>query len=190
MPALRSPYINAKADPVTSVLAIQRFADLLRLRAGPQDLPASGAVLVGSIAAAALASMLVIQRVYTPEIAAVRVAVDLLLQLAFVVGALQITGHPERLRQTYSALCGASAVLILLAWPLLSILLDRPEGDQLAAMASLFLLGLYGWAAVVIGHILRHALDTTLGRGVLIGVAYVLTASLLADALVPPTEMP
>lgn len=175
---------------MTSVLAIQRFADLLRLRAGPQDMPASTAVLVGAIAANAIASMLVIQRVYTPELAALRVAVDLALQLAFVAGALRITGHPGRLRQTYAALCGAGAFLVLLAWPLLSILMERPDGDDLAGVASLLLLGLYGWAALIIGHVLRHALDTTLGRGVLLGVAYVLTASLLADALVPPREMP
>lgn len=169
---------------------IQRLADLLRLRAGPQDLPATDAVLVGSIAANAIASMLVIQRVYTLELAALRVAVDLALQLAFLAGALRLTGHPERLRQTYSALCGAGAVMVLLAWPLLAILMGRPDGDDLAGVASVLLIALYGWAALVIGHVLRHALDTTLGRGVLLGVAYVLSASLLADALVPPAESP
>lgn len=173
---------------MTSVLAIQRFADLLRLRAGPQDLPASNAVLLVTVAAAAVLGTLAIQRVYSPEMAGVRVALDLLLQLAFVFGALRVTGHPERLRQTYAALCGTTAFLVLLAWPLVGVMLDRPQGDSLGMIAALFLMGVYGWSVVVVGHILRHALDLTLGKAIVVALAYILAAGVIAAELVPPAE--
>lgn len=175
---------------MTSVLAIQRFAELLRLRAGPQDLPASNVLLAAAIVALGLVNMLVIQRVYTAELALLRTGVDLLLQFAFVAGVLNATRHPERIGQTFTALCGVGAVITLLCWPLIDVVLDRPAGDDLAVMATVLLLGIYGWGLVVIAHVFRHALDRTLGQGVLVALVYVLALSLAADALVPPTETP
>lgn len=175
---------------MTSVLAIQRFAELLRLRAGPQDLPPSNVLLAVAVVALGLVNTLIIQRVYTLELAALRSGVDLLLQFAFVASVLNATRHPERIRQTFTALCATGAVITLLVWPLIDLVLDRPAGDDLAVMATVLLLGIYGWGLVVIGHVFRHALDRTLGQGVLIALVYVLVLSLAADALVPPTETP
>lgn len=175
---------------MTSVLAIQRFADLLRLRAGPQDVPASNVLLLVAIVALGLVNTLVIQRVYTLELAVLRTGVDLLLQFAFVASVLNATRHPERIRQTFTALCGVGAVITLLVWPLIDVVLDRPAGDDLAVMATVLVLGIYGWGVAVLGHIFRHALDRTLGQGVLVALVYVLLLSLAADALVPPTETP
>jgi len=162
------------------------FAELLRLRARPQDLPARDGVVVGSVLAVFGASMLAVHEIYTPGRAVGRVLVDVLLEAGFVLGVLRVTGRPERFRQTFSALCGTGAILVLLTWPLVDIVVQRPPGSALAGIALLLLLAIYGWSALVIGHILRYALDLSLGRAVLLALAYVLVSSLLGDALVPP----
>lgn len=168
---------------------IQVFADMLRLRAGPQDLPASAAVLYGSLAAAAISAMLAIQRLYPFDVAGARVGLDLALQFALVTGALRVTGRPERFRQTYAALCGTGAFIVLLSWPLFDIMLDGAQ-TGLASIAGLLLLGLYGWSVVIVGHILRHALDLTLGKGVVIALIYVVVSTAIADLLLPAPELP
>lgn len=164
---------------------LQVFADMLRLRARPQDVPASDTLLLGSVVAVAGASMLAIRRLYPADLAAARIGIDLLLQLAFVLGALQVTGHPERFRQTFTALCGTGALLVLLSWPLLDVLLDTERGASLHALGSFALLGLYAWSVVVVGHILRHALELRLGAAVMLALAYVVASVIIGDTLVP-----
>ena len=168
---------------------LQLFADMLRLRTRPQDLPASQTVLLGSAIGLAAASMLAVRRLYPPDLAAARIGIDLALQLAFVVAVLRMTGHPERFRQTFTALCGTGALLVLLSWPLLDILVERSPGESLYTLAVLALLAVYAWSVVVVGHILRHALDTGLGRGVAVALAYIVVSALVGDTLVPVPDM-
>ena len=167
---------------------LQLFADMLRLRARPQDLPASDSLLLGSVAAAIGASMLAIRRLYPPDLALARIGMDLLLQLGFVVAALRITGRPERFRQTFTALCGTGALLVLLTWPLIEIVLERGPEETLFGVALITLFAVYGWSVVVVGHILRHALDIGLGKAVGISLAYMLASTAIADSVVPVPE--
>ena len=164
---------------------LQLFVDMVRLRTRPQDLPASDGLLIGSVVAVIVASLLAIRQLYPVDLALARTGLDLALQFAFVTGALRMTGHPERFRQTFTALCGTGAILVLLTWPLLDILIDRTPADDLFLLALLLLFGVYGWSVTVIGHILRHALDLSLRRGVLIALGYVLLSTAIADTLVP-----
>ncbi|MDZ7747856.1 MAG: hypothetical protein U5K43_02645 [Halofilum sp. (in: g-proteobacteria)] len=135
------------------------------------------------------ASMLAIRRLYPPDLAFARIGLDLALQVAFVLGALRLTGRPERFRQTFTALCGTGALLVLLTWPLLDVLLEREPGEDLFALAMLALFAVYGWSVVVVGHILRHALDLGLGRAVLLALAYILASTLVADTIVPAPSL-
>lgn len=169
---------------------LQLFAEMLRLRAAPQDLPARDGILVGSVVAAVVAAILALRSIYPLDLAAARIALDLALQLVFVVALLRLVGHPERFRQTFSALCGTGALLVLLTWPLNDILASRPPESGLAAGAVMLLFGIYGWSVLVTGHILRHALDLTLGRGVAVALGYVLVATFIAAFAVPPPEPP
>jgi len=172
---------------VTSVVrSTVMLAEMLRLRARPQDLPARDGIVAGSVIAVVGASMLSVHALYAPGRALLRVVVDVLIEAAFVFGALRVTGRMERYRQTFSALCGTGALLALLTWPLVDIVVERPPGSALAALAMLLLLAIYAWSTLVIGHILRHALELSLARAVALALAYVVVSSLLGDALVPP----
>ncbi len=165
------------------------FAELLRLRVGPQALPASDRVVVVSVAALVGASLLAVQRLYPPGLAASRVGLDLLIEVAFFAGVLYWARHPERFRQTFAAACGTSALLVLLTWPLLDIVVERSREDSLHGLAVLALLGIYVWHVVVIGHILRHALDVRLRRGIALAVVLVLGSGLIGDAVLPPPAL-
>ncbi len=165
------------------------FADLLRLRAGPQELPASDRVVVASVLALVVASILSVQRLYPPGLAAGRVGLDLVIEAAFFAGALYWARHTERFRQTFAAACGTSALLVLLTWPLLDIVVERSREDLLHGLAIVALLGIYIWHVVVIGHILRHALEVRLRRGIALAVVLVLGAGLIGDAVLPPPAL-
>lgn len=162
---------------------------MLRLRARPQDLPATDTVLMGTVLAAVGAGLLAIRRLYPTDMALARIGVDLALQLGFVVAALRVTGRPERFRQTFSALCGTGALLVLLTWPLIDILMDQGPEDQLFGVALITLFAVYGWSVVVVGHILRHALELGFGKSVLLALAYLLASTALADSVVPVPEL-
>ena len=43
------------------------------------------------------------------------------------------------------------------------------------------------WSLAIMGHILRHALDTTMGVGVVFAIFYILITSLLIGTLVSRT---
>lgn len=164
---------------------LQTLVSMLQLRAGPQALPASDRVLLGSIAAVIATSLLAVRSLYPLDLAAVRIGLDLLLQAAFVFAALRWTGHPARFRQTYAALCGTGALLVLLVWPLVDILQDRPPEDTLAGVALMLLFGIYGWSVAVIGHILRHALDLRMGPAVLLALGYFIGTAAIIEMLLP-----
>lgn len=175
--------IGSEPAPVASVL--QTFVGLLQLRAGPQDLPASDIVFLGSITAAVAASLLAVRALFPLDLALARIGLDLLLQAAFVVGALHWRGHPARFRQTYAALCGTGALLVLLIWPLVDILRDRGPGETLSGLAVIGLFGVYAWSVAVIAHILRHALDLRMPPAVLLALGYFIGAAALIETLVP-----
>lgn len=164
---------------------LQTLVNMLQLRAGPQELPASDRVFLGSIAAVIAASVLAVRSLYPLDLALVRIGLDLLLQAGFVFAALQWIGQPARFRQTYAALCGTGALLILLIWPLVDILQDRSPEETLTGVALVLLFGIYGWSVAVIGHILRHALDLRMGPAVLLALGYFIGSAVIIETLLP-----
>lgn len=167
---------------------LQLFVDILLLRAGPQDVPASPALLAIAVMASALTSWLLALEVFAGPHAFARVAIELALMAALVLALLAFHGRSARFAQSFTALCGAGAILALLAWPLFGIALGRPRGDEFGALAMLMLWLVYAWNIVVIGHILRHALDSGLARGVVLALAFALLVAGTGEWLLPAPE--
>ena len=167
---------------------LQLFVDIARLQARPQDLPASDGLLVASVIAYALGSVLAIGPIYPLSLGAAGVGLDLLLMFSLIHAALHFTGRVARFRQTLTAVCGTGALFALLSWPLYQIIAERADSSPWAAGAALLLLGLYAWILVVIGHILRHAFDIRLGSAVLVALAYVILTATLGQYLLPLPE--
>lgn len=160
--------------------------DLLILRGGPQDLPHSewqlGLLAFASICAEAWVSMRLLgaESVTTPALQATA-SVAVLLGLTFLM--LRAFGRQVRFVQTAIGLLATGLVFLLLAalailpaWPLPKEPADM-TGVQLASgFVSLLIVS---WQLLVRGHILRHALEVPLGRGVLFALSLTLGKLLL-----------
>jgi len=159
------------------------FVELCLLRKGPQELPASSALL-GLALGADLAVGVVIGLAagVSAGIGLTRGAVEIALMLMLLYLALHFTRRLPRFTQTATALLGAGA-LIGLAAALPVAMLPAGEAEPPSALAVLLFLGLIAWSVLVAGHILRHTFGLTLGQGAVIALAFDLLAYNLTGAL-------
>lgn len=156
------------------------------LRRDPGVLPAS-VVLAALLAIAyAVTSGLQSWILYGSDRIVMRTAVDLGLSLALVWVVLTITRRGHRYPQTISAVLGTS-VLVAPIVVLLLLLMQGPATSYypvwLLARAGAVLVTL--WFIVVIGHILRGALETGLLTGVAIALTWLIASRALAEKLFP-----
>lgn len=164
---------------------LQLFVDILFLQAGPQDLPASRVLLVIAVAASVVASTMLARETLAGPTALARVGLELGLTVGLLALLLGASGRGARFQQSLIALCGTGAILAILAWPLFGRIVDHGPEDSMAALAMLLLWGLYGWSILVTGHILRHALDTGLGRGIALALLYALLVVAVGEWVLP-----
>ncbi len=147
------------------------FVDICLLRAKPQDLAASTAVLgLVAVLNVLVGFLLIVTARRQVLLALGESLLEVLLMLGVLNLALKLTDRAERFYQTASAILGSSALLGLVSLPLLGW--SGAGESSPAEFSALFLLLLVVWSLVVLGHILRHAFDVTLGQGVLLGVVY------------------
>lgn len=158
---------------------LKAFWGLCVFRLAPQDLPPSAALLALTATLNPVLS-LCINRLTMPLPAAL---VDALLELA-VVGGLSATllvafARAGRIRQTLTALMGSGALLGLIVLTALLILPPLPHWLQIAIVV---------WNLAVIGHILRHALDTGFIVAFFLAVSYALLLGLMRAAIHSPVS--
>ncbi|NIR60494.1 MAG: hypothetical protein GWO02_13765 [Gammaproteobacteria bacterium] len=154
---------------------LERFIEVCLLRAGPQDLPASRALL----GLALIAYVAVLTAIGLVDLgwhnAVARTAVDLALTAGLLHLALHVRRVPARFVQSLSAIAGTGALLGAVLWPLAAWVTSAERGDAAAALASLATLAVLIWSLVVLGHILRHALSLSFAGGMLASVIYFAT---------------
>ena len=162
---------------------IQFFVELCLLRRGPQDLPASAALVkflsmvylgVGVLVGAATGQGLVEALAQT--------LVDIGILLGLLYGGLRLAGCLPRLLQAAAALLGSGALLSLLVLVPMGMATGG-ENPEMTGIAALLFLALLAWSIVVTGHILRHTLDLPLVQGAMIAIAYNMLAYALLGAL-------
>lgn len=152
---------------------IGRFIDICLLRAGPQDLPASGMLLVPALLAYIASGVIMLLPSTGFGSAAAQALADAFLLGGLLRLALRWRGFSNRFDQTLTALAGAGAFQGMIAWPLVASMYHTGAQGLAAPLQSLLLLALFVWTLVVIGHILRHALSTSYAAGFLSGMVYV-----------------
>ena len=149
------------------------FIDLARLRRGPQDLPASSALLIlFGVLSVTLGTMNGAQMFGGVRAALGANLLDLLLTMVMLFVLLRFTGHSERWLQTATAFLGLGVLVglvIVLVKPLAELL-------RISDVAVLVDLVLAVWLHVALGNILRHALNIPLLAGVLIVLSYTVMA--------------
>lgn len=162
---------------------ITYFVGLCLLRRTPQELPASlplFAVLVAVNLILSLLAGLMLDGDF--GLSLLQGVVDFLLTMAVLYAGFKLMGRQARFAQTATALLGSGVVLGVLGLVPLSMLSGGEESEG-SAIAGLLFLGLLIWNLVVMGHIVRHALEMTLGQGMVIALGFYLFAYTLLGGL-------
>ncbi len=162
---------------------IRIFIDICLLRAGPQQLPHSTALMWLSVAAYATVGVVSGLSYFGDWRALGASLLDTLLLAATLQLVLGIGGHRERLTKALTAVTGSWALIGLLALPLLFAVNRAAEGEGGGALLGLLVL--LGWSLAVLGHVLRHALEISLMAALGISVAYFLISQILVQAVFP-----
>jgi len=155
---------------------LSTLAGILRLRLGPQDLPASWNLTVLMVAVYLGLGMFTGRQQGDEHAAATSLAVTAL-QYAAVALLLYLSKHPERLPQTLSALAGTGAMLGLL----LFMILSQADPTQEQPLLALAWFSVFFWSLVVDGHIYRHALSITMPQGLLVAVLLLAASFILVE---------
>jgi len=158
------------------------FLDICLFRKGPQDTPASMALLKMGLAAYGLTSLLALLVGTAAPVAVLQTLVDMTLLSGLLYLALTLHQHPRRFVQTLSALTGAGTLLNLAALPLLIGINGQPPSEN-APLSALLLLVLLVWSIAVMAHILRHAFNVPLWVGTLYALGYTLLSWQLAGGV-------
>src|SRR5688572_22972668 len=161
---------------------VKSLADIALLRGDPSRLPSSWASVAVFALAYAVADVVVASTGSIQPILA-RTAVDLALTLPFFWLLLAITRRSHRFPQTINAALG---VYVLLA-PIivLLLLLNRSArssevlGLLVTASFTIFMI----WYLLIVGHILRSALDTGLVTGFAIAVTWLVVSVAISRSL-------
>ena len=152
---------------------LRLFYALTLLRAAPQDIPHSGALLATTLLLYAGTTVLAALQVMPPAIALWQGLAEVLITVALVHSALLLRGHGARATQTLTALAGCNALFNSLALPALHLQgTSMRLGEALPMPVSLWLVALLLWSFTVSVHILREALEIPLLASVLLNIGF------------------
>lgn len=167
------------------LVIINFFIELALLRRAPQDLPASGALLLLVLVVGVGAGLLL---ALTAGVGIGSGLLQSLFDLALMLGALSLAlrllKRRERFLQTATALVGVDTLITLMA--LLPVGLARPvDSDSgLLALSGLLFLLLVAWSVIATGHILRHAFGLTLLQGAAIAVGFDMLSFVIVGSVI------
>ena len=161
------------------------FLAICLLRKGPQDVPASPVLLCLTLLSYGLSGVLIPLLDVDLSTSLMLTVLDIALLTGLTYGALTLRDYRQRFMQTLTALLGTGTLLQLLALPLLFLLEQEGAGSGGPGWSWLLWLVLFIWGIVIMAHILRHALSTSLGVGCLYSLAYVMLYWTLSGWLQP-----
>ena len=170
-------FFDAKLDD-----GVNRFfstvLNLLRLRAGPQDLPdhrfMTALVIVVYVSQAAITA-----QALSPDNEPARSVIAIAIQFLAIAVLLRIRRHPERLQQTLLAFTSTGIVISLLAF--LFLIQADPNVNQ--PLLALVWFAIFGWSLAVDANIFRHALGIAMPIAMLVTVVLLAVTYVILDLL-------
>jgi hypothetical protein len=150
---------------------IEPFWNICRFRLGPQDLPASNTLFTGTLLLYVLISSIIGGFELSPERALLSASVEVALMLGMLRMMLWVRDLWPRFQQTATALLGTGTLFGFVAVPLMWWQFQYAEPAD-AFVPSLLIFILFIWSVAVVGHILRHALNTPFYVGVAVSLLY------------------
>jgi len=170
---------------MTGVLS--SLVQIARMRQDPSALPASVAMLVIMIAVYAGSSALQSWMLHDDRLLA-RTATDVGLTLLMFWIVLAVAGRGHRYRQTMGAVLGTSVLLTPLVMLLLA--LQQPAAVYYYPIALLAWAGSVGvivWYTLIVGYILRSALEVGFVTSIAIAMTYLIASAAVLKILFPET---
>jgi hypothetical protein len=152
------------------------LARILRLKGGPQNLPASWVLTIF------LLSVYIVQNLITgqqldDDNAAAKSLLSVCLQIGVLTGLLYWRNTLERFAQTMSALAAAGVFFNIVTWILLSF--SDPTANQ-PILASVWF-AVFIWSLFVDAHIYRHSLSVHFSTGMLVTVLLLAASYVLIE---------
>lgn len=142
---------------------LKLLLDLCLFQAKPQDLPASSTLVVATTVAAIVTNILTHRADgQIPMVIAMSTAQVVVFGFAIWM-VLRWKQKVERFRQTVTAIFGTSALLQLVAWPVVGWLHQVKESPD-ASMPMTLLFALSIWVLAIAVYVMKQALE--LGTGV------------------------
>ena len=161
---------------------VRSLAEIAMLRGDPSGLPSSRASVAVFVMAYAVADIVVAQTGSVQPILA-RTAVDLALTLPFFWLLLAITRRTHRFPQTINAALGVYVLLAPVIVLLLMLRAPARANDALALLITASFTIFMIWYLLIVGHILRSALDTGLVTGFAIAVSWLVATVAISRSL-------
>ena len=161
------------------------LVEIARLRRDPSILPASLTLVVILAVAYAASSAAQSWMLYESDRLVARTVADLGLTLGIFWLVLAVTRRLHRYRQTINAILGTSVLLTPIL--MLLIALQQPAGMfyPVKLMAWAASIGVIVWYTLIVGHILRSALEIGFVTSIAIAITTVLAANAALTKLFP-----
>ncbi len=162
------------ASPVqlaTMKQLLKLYIDLCLFQAKPQDLPYSqGLVLVtGTLAVFTYTLTDTLNERFGMTLLVSLVQVLLFGFIIWLV--LRLRKRAERWMQTIAALYGTGSLLQLIGWPISSWFERVKESPEAASTPLLLVVVLGFWFLAIMTSVLRHAMEVSLGFGLMVSIA-------------------
>ena len=169
------------------------FFDICRLNKRPQDIPASINLLTLCLFVYGLLSTLLAMLLQPVDKAVLAGFLEVFLIMIFSKALLQIRGKSSRWTQTVTALAGTGIIISLIRLPLY-ILIGIGGSNELSsssgqAIGLLLLASLACWNILVMGHILRHALDVNIMLAIILAITYIWIIFRFTTSVIPMETM-
>ena len=178
---------NGQNDRFMSGL-LHKFVQIALLRAVPQELPGFSMVLwiaIGSVFITSLAGLLF---AYPFADALIRCLAAIAIPAAILYAALQMKRTPSRFTQCYAAICGASAVVYVLALPLMPTFFSASVNTLSGKLVVMIILLLDVWMLVITAHIFKHTFDVGMATGVSLALGLMVLTLLAIELVVPASS--
>lgn len=152
------------------------LARILRLRGGPQDLPASWALTIFLLSVYTVQNLVTGQQL-DDDNAAAKSLLSVCLQIGVLTGLLYWRSTLERFAQTMSALAAAGVFFNIVTWILLS--LSDPTVNQ--PILTIVWFAVFFWSLFVDAHIYRHSLSVEFPTAMLVAVLLLAASYVLIE---------
>lgn len=179
--------------PSRSVYAagLEAFVGILRLRKGPEDVPASRHLLAAVVLGQVLLSLLVAaipaeSRVEHPLLV---VAVELGVVMGGVLLILRMARHPERYLQTMTAIFGVHLVIAPVLYGAAWMLITYQDDPAMRGPAQLVSAVVGVWQLVINARILRSATGFPLLACIFLFIGLQLATVVAALSVIPAGEV-